>query len=70
VQWCPVNTIKCPDGFRRPDLILDVNTLQQYIFMRHLYEYLYPKNPEFHITDIIKWYDNVYLQNRPTPGIT
>ena len=63
VQWCPVNTIKCPEGFRRPDLILDVNTLQQYIFMRRLYEHLYPKNPEFHITDIIKWYDEIYLKS-------
>ena len=63
VQWCPVYTIKCPEGFRRPDLILDVNTLPQYIFMRQLYEHLYPKNPEFHITDIIKWYDEIYLKS-------
>lgn len=62
-QWCPVNTIKCPEGFRRPDLILDVNTLQQYIFMRKLYEHLYPKNPEFNIVDIIKWYDEIYLKS-------
>ena len=62
-QWCPVNTIKCPEGFRRPELILDVNTLQQYIFMRKLYEHLYPKNPEFSIVDIIKWYDEIYLKS-------
>jgi spore coat polysaccharide biosynthesis protein SpsF len=58
--WCPVNTIKCPEGFRRPDLILDVNTQEQYEFMRQLYEYLYPRNPQFHITDTIRWYDGVY----------
>ena len=69
-QWCPVNTIKCPEGFRRPDLILDVNTLQQYIFMRKLYEHLYPKKPEFHITDIINWYDKVYLQEHLTQETT
>jgi spore coat polysaccharide biosynthesis protein SpsF len=60
--WCPVSTIKCPEDFRRPDLILDVNTQKQYEFMRQLYEYLYPKNPQFHITDTIRWYDNVYRQ--------
>jgi spore coat polysaccharide biosynthesis protein SpsF len=61
--WCPVSTIKCPEGFRRPDLVLDVNTPEQYEFMRALYEYLYPRNPEFHITDTIRWYDDVYLKS-------
>jgi spore coat polysaccharide biosynthesis protein SpsF len=61
--WCPVNTIKCPEGFRRPDLILDVNTHDQYEFMRQLYEYLYPRNPQFHITETIKWYDNIYMKS-------
>lgn len=60
--WCPVSTIKCPEGFRRPDLILDVNTQEQYEFMCQLYEYLYPSNPQFHITDTIRWYDDVYRQ--------
>jgi spore coat polysaccharide biosynthesis protein SpsF len=60
--WCPVGTLKCPGGFRRPDLILDVNTQEQYEFMRQLYEYLYPRNPQFHITDTIRWYDDVYRQ--------
>jgi spore coat polysaccharide biosynthesis protein SpsF len=61
-NWCPVNTVICPVEFRRPDLILDVNTLSQYHFMLELYTYLYPKNPNFHITDTIKWYDKVYLK--------
>lgn len=59
-EWCPVSTLPCPAEFRRPDLILDVNTMEQYEFMRQLYEALYPVNPEFHITDIIHWYDNTY----------
>ena len=59
-DWCPISTVKCPAGFRRPDLVLDVNTQEQYDFMRQLYEYLYPRNPQFHITDIIRWYDKVY----------
>lgn len=59
-EWCPVSTIPCPPEFRRPDLVLDVNTKEQYEFMRQLYEYLYPRNPAFHITDIIRWHDEVY----------
>lgn len=62
-DWCPINTVKCPEGFRRPDLILDVNTSAQYEFMRELYEYLYPRNPNFHITDTIQWYDEIYLKS-------
>jgi len=61
-EWCPINTVKCPEAFRRPDLILDVNTQEQYQFMRSLYEYLYPLNPHFHITDIIHWYDKVHTK--------
>lgn len=63
-SWCPVSTIKCPGAFRRPDLILDVNTLEQYHFMRELYEALYQKNPNFKITDVISWYDEIYIPSR------
>lgn len=55
-----VGTVPCPLEFARPDLVLDVNTLEEYEFMVELYAYLYPRNPEFHITDIINWYDNIY----------
>jgi spore coat polysaccharide biosynthesis protein SpsF len=56
-SWCPISTVMCPAEFRRPDLVLDVNTQAQYEFMRRLYMDLYPVNPDFHITDIIRWYD-------------
>jgi spore coat polysaccharide biosynthesis protein SpsF len=59
-----VGTVQCPAGFRRPDLVLDVNTQEEYEFMRQLYEYLYPSNPVFHVTDIIRWYDEVYRSGR------
>ncbi len=58
--WCPISTIKCPKEYRRPEIVLDVNTYKQYQFMSDLYDYLYPKNPEFSIMNIINWYDNVY----------
>lgn len=56
-SWCPISTVMCPAEFRRPDLVLDVNTQAQYDFMSQLYSDLYPVNANFHITDIIRWYD-------------
>jgi spore coat polysaccharide biosynthesis protein SpsF len=55
-----IGTVKCPKEFRRPDLVLDVNTQEEYEFVASIYDTLYPKNPNFHITEIIKWYDFVY----------
>lgn len=55
-----IGTVDCPAEFRRPDLVLDVNTQEDYEFMRSLYAYLYPRNPRFHITDVISWYDDIY----------
>jgi spore coat polysaccharide biosynthesis protein SpsF len=52
-----VGTVACPEQFRRPDLVLDVNTREEYEFMKRLYDELYPQNPSFHITDIIRWVD-------------
>lgn len=65
-SWCPISTVQCPPEFRRPDLVLDVNTQEQYEFMRQLYEDLYPQNPNFHITDVIRWYDEVYQLRQRT----
>lgn len=56
-QRFPVGTVECPSELRRPDLVLDVNTREQYDVMRELYEALYPANPEFRITDVIRWFD-------------
>ena len=60
IKWCPVSTIKCPKEYRRPDLILDINTNDQYLFLKELYDYIYPINPNFSILDTIYWYENVY----------
>lgn len=59
-KWCPISTIKCPRSFARPDLVLDINTKDQYLFIKKLYESLYPDNPHFSILDIIDWYDHEY----------
>ncbi len=59
-NWCPVSTIKCPESYRRPELVLDINLYSQYVFIRELYDYLYNIKPDFDILDIINWYDHVY----------
>lgn len=64
-----IGTVQCPAEFRRPKLVLDVNTREDYDFMAQLYDYLYPRNPQFHITEIISWYDDVYQKALPNdPG--
>ena len=63
-NWCPISTIKCPKEYSRPDIVLDVNTLDQYVFIKELYDYLYFKNPNFTISDTINWYDNVYKKRK------
>ncbi len=60
LKWCPISTLNCPLEYRRPELVLDINTFSQYLFIKDLYDYLYKRNPEFSIKDIIHWYDNVY----------
>ncbi len=62
-KWCPISTLNCPLEYRRPELVLDINTYSQYLFIKDLYDYLYIKNPKFTIKDIIHWYDNVYEKN-------
>jgi len=55
--WCPISTVKCPNKWARPDIILDVNTLEQYEYMADLYSDLYPMNPNFTMDEIIPWHD-------------
>ena len=59
-----VGTIQCPKEYSRPDIILDINTEEDYHFMKKLYNNLHPLNPNFSFTEIIKWYDkNKELSN-------
>jgi spore coat polysaccharide biosynthesis protein SpsF len=61
-KWCPISTVNCPSDFARPDIILDVNTQDQFEYMANLYKDLYPSNPNFDIKDIINWHDKNYKQ--------
>jgi spore coat polysaccharide biosynthesis protein SpsF len=56
----PVGAPKCAPDIARPDLVLDVNTQKQYAFIKALYDYLYPRNPQFTIRDTIAWYDTIH----------
>ena len=59
-----VGTFNCPSEISRPDLILDVNTEDEYFFIRQIYNSIYSRNNLFHITDVIDWYDNVYKNKK------
>lgn len=56
-----IGTVPCPPEFRRPELKLDVNTPEELAFIQEIYNYFYPKNRDFHITEIIDWYDHVHI---------
>jgi len=60
-----VGTVRCPAEFARPDLVLDVNTADEYRLMADLYQVLYPGNPQFGIRDIVRWWDARFP--RPDP---
>ncbi len=56
-SWCPIASPKAPAKLRRPDIILDVNTMEDYIKIKRIYDNLYPKNPNFTTEDVINFID-------------
>ncbi len=52
-----VESPKCPGEYSRPDLKLDINIEDDYKFVKDIYDNLYPKNKDFHITDVITYLD-------------
>tara|TARA_Y200000002_G_scaffold125417_1_gene102959 strand:+ start:11438 stop:12181 length:744 start_codon:yes stop_codon:yes gene_type:complete len=61
---CPVTTINCPKEIKRPDLVLDVNTKEQFDFISDIYKYFSNTSSFFGIRDIIDWYDNIYQRKK------
>ncbi len=55
--WCPVASPKAPAELQRPDIILDVNTMDDYTKIKRIYDHLYPRNPNFTTVDVIKLID-------------
>jgi len=56
-SWCPIASPKAPEELRRPDIILDVNTMDDYTKIKRIYDHLYPQNPNFTTVDIINFID-------------
>ncbi len=56
-SWCPIASPKAPTELRRPDIILDVNTMSDYTKIKRIYDNLYPKNPNFTTVDVINFLD-------------
>ena len=56
-SWCPIASPKAPEELRRPDIILDVNTLDDYNKIKRIYDHLYPQNPNFTTVDVINFID-------------
>jgi spore coat polysaccharide biosynthesis protein SpsF len=56
-SWCPIASPKAPAELRRPDIILDVNTLDDYTKIKRIYDNLYPRNPNFTTVDVINFLD-------------
>ena len=56
-SWCPIASPKAPAELRRPDIILDINTMDDYIKIKRIYDNLYPKNPNFTTVDVINFLD-------------
>lgn len=55
-----VKTIRCPNQFAKPDLRLDVNTYEDYLFIKDIYDNLKMGN-KFHISNVIKYLDGKYV---------
>ena len=60
----PVKTLVCPPEYARPDLVLDVNSWDQYRFIRKIYSSLYRDNPCFGIRQIINWVNTNSMNTR------
>jgi spore coat polysaccharide biosynthesis protein SpsF len=56
-SWCPIASPKAPAELRRPDIILDVNTMDDYTKIKRIYDNLYPRNPNFTTVDVINFLD-------------
>jgi spore coat polysaccharide biosynthesis protein SpsF (cytidylyltransferase family) len=56
-EWCPIKSPKAPDGLNRPDIVLDVNTRDDYVKINDIYTNLYPTNPEFSTLEVINFLD-------------
>ena len=57
-----IGTIKCPSNIARPDITLDVNTMNDYKYINKIYTYFNKKEKLFSIKDVINWHDKIFLK--------
>jgi spore coat polysaccharide biosynthesis protein SpsF len=55
--WCPIASPIAPQEISRPDIILDVNTMEDYLKIKRIYDNLYPKDENFTTVDVINFID-------------
>ncbi len=55
--WCPIASPLAPAEISRPDIILDVNTMDDYTKIKRIYDHLYPQHPNFTTEDVINFID-------------
>lgn len=58
----PVHTVRCPTEFARPDIVLDINSIQDLEYFKRMFCDLGTQNPN--IRDIIFWHDSMGNQLR------
>lgn len=51
-----LGTIQCPEHFSFPNIVLDINTIEEFNFINKLYSDLNGDSKELSILDIIPWY--------------
>ena len=57
-SWCPVASPKAPQELRRPDIVLDVNTMEDYLRIKTIYDTLYFKKNNFTTVDVLNFLDD------------
>jgi spore coat polysaccharide biosynthesis protein SpsF len=57
-SWCPVASPKAPQELQRPDIVLDVNTMEDYLKIKKIYDTLYFKKNNFTTVDVLNFLDD------------
>jgi len=57
-----IGTVKCPKNISRPDLVFDINTKKDYLYINKICNYFGKKKSFFTIKDLIYWHDKIYLK--------
>ena len=57
-----VSTVRCPVEFARPDIRLDINTINDFKYFSQMFDFF--AESDFYIGDIIQWHDANYKEIR------